>query len=140
VHLREKIVDNLPPPPPKLAQTVVLSAEDRYVMLNVSKGIRVEERDLLVYVERLQFGKTLPAKEFKWSDNRTHWATTIAFDEVMGVCTSAVCLGYWFTDQSSREAHEKYACHYSVGATRDADAFAALKKKIAGTMVVMVKK
>jgi hypothetical protein len=130
-HLWEKIVDNLPPPPPKLAQTVVLSANVSYVNLNVSKGLCVEERDLLVFVRR-------PNKCKKhWMDHGTHWATTIDFDEVMDVCTSAVCLGYCFADQNSREAHKKYASSCNP---RNAAALAAIDKEIAGTMVIMVKK
>lgn len=125
-HLWEKIVDNLPPPPPKFAQTVVLFADDnREVKLNISKGICVEAG----------FSRTMA-----WTDVRTHWTRTLAFPDAMHVCTSAVCLGYFFQDERSMDALEKYGSRKSVVAKDDEHALRAFEKMIPGTMVIMVKK
>jgi hypothetical protein len=82
VHLWEKIVDNLPPSPPKFAQTVVLFANDhRDVKLHISKGICVEERDLI---------DSVPGTSRRWKDKGTHWKRNLAFSEAMNACTSAI--------------------------------------------------
>jgi hypothetical protein len=121
VELWEKIVGNLPPPPPKLVPLIILTGSvavhqnqrDNYRVC-VSKAVSIEERCLLGCEEFPRYIRVLSQAElrtnyFEWKDNGIHWTKEIpCWAMLTSVCTRALFLGFTFLTKEDRARTEQY--------------------------------
>jgi hypothetical protein len=106
VELWEKIVANLPTPPPKLAPIVIFdirSGPGPCCVISVSKAISEEERDLISCCD---LNKRVI--ETEWSERKTHWYKA-CWNKIgmRDMFCSALCLGFTCHEPTDRMLVEK---------------------------------
>ena len=119
VELWEKIVGNLPPPPPKLVPIIILTGSKAVQQnqrdgfkVHVSKAVSIEERCLLGCEEFPQYIRVLSQAEkrtnyFEWKDNGTHWTKDIPCGLMLkSACNHALFLGFTFLTNEDRARAE----------------------------------
>ena len=104
VDLWEKIVGNLPPPPPKMVPAIVFELKEcERAAIHISKAISDEEREILVdgnhflkWEKGPYIGNIHPPKvDMSWSISDT------SFGAARTLCIRAFMLGYRFQDPNS---------------------------------------
>ena len=105
VELWAKIVEQLPPPPPRLVPGIVFvptgGIGGRGSVLHVSKAVSMEERDMLAgaWMTRMS-----------WEDDGTHWTKGgCPWHMVTDICLRAEFMGYSYCNELERAKMDSHS-------------------------------
>ena len=111
IEIWEKIVDNLPAPPPKLVPGIIFTRTGTYdeFRIHVSKAVSIDERGMICV--KWPGYRKFPKNGWMWLECGTHDTKECLDWSMVNECIiRAQFLGYAFLDKEDRKKSESYPC------------------------------